>query len=84
MAFNSRYAWVALTKDQKDALEKERRAGRIEFGGMGWKAPYLYAQEGSGLGAQSAAKASIRPTFFIKESLAAAAAEISGHIKSVL
>ena len=50
---------------------------------MGWKAPYLYAQEGS-IDPQSAAKAGIQPTFFIKESLMAASSEISGHIKSVL
>ena len=83
MSFNSRFAWRTLTNKQKEALEKERRAGRIEFGGMGWKAPYLYAQEGS-IDPQSAAKAGIQPTFFIKESLMAASSEISGHIKSVL
>jgi len=83
VSFNSRFAWRTLTDKQKEALEKERRAGRIEFGGMGWKAPYLYAQEGS-INPQSAAKAGIQPTFFIKESLEAARSEISGHIKSVL
>ena len=84
MSFNSRYAWHSLTDNQKEALEKERRAGRIEFGGMGYKAPYLFVQEGSGKGAESAAKAAITPTFFIKESLEAARSEIRSHIESVL
>ena len=84
MSFNSRFAWRTLTDKQKEALEKERRAGRIEFGGMGWKAPYLYVQEGSLGGAASAANAGIKPTFFIDISLHVASREISGHIKSVL
>lgn len=45
--FTSSYAWFALTDEQKERLEKERRAGRAEFGGLGNKAPYLWVQERS-------------------------------------
>lgn len=43
----SQFAWWYLSGFQKGVLEKERRAGRFEFGGMGDKAPYLFAMEGS-------------------------------------
>lgn len=71
--FNSAYAWWYLTDDQKEELERQRRAGRTEFGGMGDKAPYLYAQEGSmllgGAPAKAAIDAGIEPKLFIQRAL---------------
>lgn len=80
----SQFAWAALTDPQKESLEKERRAGRVEFGGMGWKAPYLFVQEGSFGGSISAGKAGIQPTYFIRKALDAARSNLSGNFRTVL
>lgn len=68
--FNSAYAWRYLSRAQKEKLEELRRAGMIEVGGMGFKAPYFYVQEGSEPEmAASAQKVGITPKKFVRTAL---------------
>lgn len=88
--FNSAYAWWFLSKEAKARLEEMRRSGVSSVGGMGGKAPYAWAQEGSKAEYQQSAAAagmdrtSNAPSKYIQNALDAAMSRLPAIVKDVL
>jgi hypothetical protein len=82
VAGGSVFAWWNLTRQQKEALQEQREAGR--FGGIPGHAPYFWVQEGSIVGAGPAQKAGKTPTYFIEKSLGEAEGAIADALVEAL
>lgn len=88
--WNSAYAWWLLSDTAKARLEEMRRSGVASVGGMGDKAPYAWAQEGSKPEyAKSAAAAGMdrtseAPSKYIQSALDTVTSKLPSIIRDVL